>query len=129
MRRIEERTLQALEWALLGVHAALLIYVQAVGGRFAAFYDSGLVLIVIPLFVAVRGRIWPVFQILTITLLPITIKTVRNLVYEEAAIGPIVSWILYLVLPLAAATRARRVVSRAAAARSPAAISSPGRCC
>lgn len=101
----EERGLPAgLEWALLGVHAALLVYVQAAGGRFASFYDSGLVLIIIPLFVAVRGRIWPVFQILTITLLPITIKTVRNLVLEEEAIAPIAGWTLYLVLPLAAAT-------------------------
>ncbi len=51
----------------------------------------------------VSGRIWPYFFVLPIALLPIAGKTLRQLVYSEHAISPVLGWIFCLIAPLALA--------------------------
>ena len=52
----------------------------------------------------VAGGVWaPALVALPVTLLPIAGKTVRRLVYEEAALGAIAGWLSYAALPLALA--------------------------
>ena len=96
-----EKTLPLpLEWALLTIHCYLLLHVQFVGGVVEAFYDAGLILALLPFVCNIRGRIWPWFQLLPVTLLPIAAKTVRELVFEQNAIAPAGGWALYFAIPL-----------------------------
>ena len=100
-----EQTLpSALAWALMAVHLFLITWMTFFAGWAEAIYDFGIVMALIPLLCTIRGRIWPAFQILTITMLPIAAKTVMDVVLQEKAIPAIPGWILYFVLPIAAAT-------------------------
>lgn len=101
----ETRFGTAAEWTLWEIHAALLILSEFVGGLPAieVIYDLGLIMGIIPLIGIVGGRWWPYLTIFPVTLLPIAGKTIRNLVYEEHAISPVLGWILYGILPMAAA--------------------------
>jgi hypothetical protein len=69
-----------------------------------AIYDFGIVMAVIPFVCNVRGRLWPWFQMFTITLLPITASTVFELAIREPIIAPIPGWTFYFAVPLAIAT-------------------------
>jgi len=42
--------------------------------------------------------------VLPVMLIPYAGKTVRQLVYEEAAVAPLVGWLVYLIVPLAVVT-------------------------
>lgn len=94
----------ALEWGLLALHGYLLIHVLFIGGVAAEYYDAGLVLALIPFVCNIRGRVWPWFQIFTVTLLPIAGKTIQELVIEHDVISPAAGWTLYFALPLLVAT-------------------------
>ena len=67
-------------------------------------YDTGLYLAFIPFVCVIRGRIWPWFQVLTITLLPITLLTVEELVSKVEGASPLLGLFFYLVVPLLIAT-------------------------
>jgi|688.fasta_scaffold187418_2 hypothetical protein len=89
------------EWAGLTAHVVLLLIAEftdvPVLGRYA---DVALLMGVLPLALAAEGRWSPAVIALPVTLLPIAGKTVRRLVYEQHAVGAVVGWIAYAVLPL-----------------------------
>lgn len=108
------------EWILLATHFVLLVLVEFVDSSVVdtlnnamlskAFravdhlYDLGLIMGVIPLVAIVGGCWWPYLTMFPVILIPIAGKTVRQLVYSEAAIDPLFGWLLYLVLPIAIVT-------------------------
>ncbi len=108
------------EWLLLAVHLVLLILVEFVdrsmvatlgspflSGAFGAvdrLYDLGLIMGIIPVAAIVGGRWWPFLMVLPVTLIPYAGKTVRQLVYEAEAVGPLVGWLVYGIVPLAIVT-------------------------
>jgi hypothetical protein len=110
----------AVEWILLAIHLGLLILVEFVNGSVVetigspvlseAFravdflYDLGLVMGIIPILAIVGGRCWPYFTVFPVMLIPYAGKTVQQLVYKEAAVTPIVGWLVYLIVPLAVLT-------------------------
>ncbi|MBI4559734.1 MAG: hypothetical protein HY706_19260 [Candidatus Hydrogenedentes bacterium] len=97
----------AVEWAILVVHVSLLVTAEFLSFPvIEAFYDLGLIIGVLPIMAVVGGRWWPYLLALPVTLVPITGKTVRNLVYESHAINVPAGWILYLIVPLIIATAA-----------------------
>ena len=101
----DEATLSpSLEVGLMLVHTFLIGWMAFFSGWAEAVYDFGLVLAVIPFIANVRGRLWPWFQILVITLLPNAASTINDLVINEPIITPIAGWTLYFVLPLSIAT-------------------------
>lgn len=101
----DEATLPpSLEVALMLIHAFLIGWMAFYAGWAEAIYDFGIVMAVIPFVANVRGRLWPWFQIFTITLLPNAASTINDLVVNEPIIAPAPGWLLYFVLPLAAAT-------------------------
>lgn len=101
----DERTLSpSLEVGLMLVHTFLIAWMAFFAGWAEAIYDFGIVLAVIPFVANVRGRLWPWFQIFTITLLPNAASTINDLVVNEPIIAPVPGWLFYFVLPLAAAT-------------------------
>jgi hypothetical protein len=65
-------------------------------------------------------RWWPFLVALPITLVPIAGKTVRTLVYDARAIGPLARWLLYAVLPVLLATGVALWFARSANRRLPA---------
>ena len=84
-----------IEWSLIGIHVALLIIGEFTEIAWAnALYDPGLIIAFIPLVAVAGGRWWPFILALPITLVPIAGKTVRTLVYDDRAIGPIGGWSL-----------------------------------
>jgi hypothetical protein len=66
------------------------------------------------------GRWWPFLVALPITLVPIAGKTVRTLVYDARAIGPLAGWLLYAVLPVLLTTGVALWFARSANRRLPA---------
>lgn len=92
------------EAALLTHHVALLV-----GAEFSnipwleAYAEIGLLLGLIPIAAVAGGRWWPYFMALPITAIPIAGKTLQQLVYEERALDAAPGWLLYVVVPLAAA--------------------------
>ena len=52
----------------------------------------------------VGGRWWPFMMILPVTLFPIAGKTIRQLVYGESSINPIMGWTVYGIIPLTIVT-------------------------
>lgn len=97
----------AIEWLLLAIHLTLLIAVEFMAiPAVDAIYDLGLIMVIIPIVAVTGGRWWPFLIVFPVTLLPIAGKTVRQLVYNEGAIGPEVGWLIYLVVPLIIATTA-----------------------
>ncbi len=103
MEKSEESTLPLpVEGILLLVHLPMLILVEFHALWYVdMFYDLGLIMGLIPMIAIVGGGWWPFLQIFPLTLLPIAGKTVRQLVYNEAAIQPQLGWILYLIIPIA----------------------------
>jgi hypothetical protein len=65
-------------------------------------------------------RWWPFLVALPITLVPIAGKTVRTLVYDARAIGPLAGWLLYAVLPVLLTTGLALWFARSANRRLPA---------
>lgn len=93
------------ELALLAVHLGLLVTVEFLSVRWVdEVYDFGLCLGVLPVVGVAAGRWWPWLMMGPITLLPIAGKTLRNLVYEQATLPQPVGWMLYVIIPLGAAT-------------------------
>lgn len=89
------------EWSLLSVHLLLLFAVEFRSIMVVdALYDLGLMMGVIPLVAIVGGRWWPFMAVLPVTLFPIAGKTIRQLVYRESSIDPILGWILYGIIPM-----------------------------
>lgn len=106
------------EWILLAVHLSLLVTVEFLSvGIVDALYDIGVVMGIIPIVAIVSGRWWPFLLLFPVTLVPIVGKTVRNLVYDEAAIAPITGWIVYLIVPLLLAAAAAFWLGRSATHR------------
>jgi hypothetical protein len=120
-RAVSDVTLSApVEWILLAIHLILLISVEFVdrsmvdslgrpilSGAFGAvdfLYDLGLIMGIIPIVAVVGGRWWPYFAVFPVMLIPYAGKTVRQLVYKEAAVAPVVGWLVYLIVPLAVVT-------------------------
>ncbi len=86
---------------LLVIHLVLLFFVEFRAiGYVDMFYDHGLILGLIPIAAAARGRIWPFLILFPVTLFPIAGKTVRQLVYNEGMINASLGWSLYFVIPL-----------------------------
>ncbi|MBN2329851.1 MAG: hypothetical protein JXR73_22105 [Candidatus Omnitrophica bacterium] len=91
----------AAEWILLAIHIGLLAAVEFLSIPFVdAVYDLGLMMGIIPMAAIVGGRWWPYLVVFPVTLIPIAGKTVRQLVYNEAAIAPAAGWLIYLIIPL-----------------------------
>ncbi len=89
------------EWLLLAVHLSLLVAVEFTSiSAVDALYDIGIIMGIIPIVAIAGGRWWPCLMVYPVILLPIAGKTVRQLVYNEAAIDPAIGWIIYLVVPL-----------------------------
>ena len=89
------------EWVLLATHLVLLVGVEFVDSpAFNRIYDFGLMLGFIPILGTTAGRFWPWLIVTVITLIPIAGKTYRNLIVEDATLGPVPGGILYLGLPL-----------------------------
>jgi len=113
----EDRMPGFVEGLLLLVHLPLLLAVEFVAWRpVDALYDLGLIMAIIPVACIVNGRWWPHWQMLPLTALPIAGKTVRQLVYNAEAIGPVAGWTVYFVLPLALAIAWAEYTGRKAAA-------------
>lgn len=94
----------ALELPLLTLHMLLLVAVEFGSLRFVdRIYDFGLLFGFLPILLVTAGRLSPYAFLLPLVALPITGKTVRNLVHEEHLLTPVTGWILLLVIPLAAA--------------------------
>lgn len=91
------------EWLLIVVHCGLLLGTEFFSVKWIdLLYDFGPMLGFIP-FVAIAGGRWsPWLVMLPITALPIAGKTLRELVYKQHAMEPVVGWLIYLGLPLAA---------------------------
>ncbi len=88
---------------LLAIHIGLLASVEFLSLRIVdSLYDFGLILGLIPIVCVIGDRGWP-YWILPITILPVAGKTLRDLVYRQAAIDPVVGWMFLFVLPMAAA--------------------------
>jgi len=110
-----------LEWALVIVHVPLLVAAELLDLPWAGWYsDYSLVLALIPLVAVASGRIWPWLLMLPITVLPIAGKSLRHLVYEEAAFSPLAGWVLLLVVPLVGASAAAAWANRKAQSGAPA---------
>ncbi|MBL8851945.1 MAG: hypothetical protein JNG89_19890 [Planctomycetaceae bacterium] len=95
------------EAGLLLAHVALLVGAEFIPQMFAWYGQWGYVLGLIPAVGIVGGRWWPYLLPFFVTAIPITGKTVRNLIYEEHAVlfgseefTPFAGWMLYIVLPL-----------------------------
>lgn len=93
------------EGALLGLHLALVA-----AGEFLNFFLSdvyleySLLLGLLPVVAVAGGRRWPWWLLLPVTLLPIAGKTLKHLAFNEAALAPALGALIYLALPLLAAT-------------------------
>ncbi len=91
-----------LEWAGLSVHAVLLLIAEFTDVPVLSRYaDVPLLMGVLPLALVAGGRSAPAVIALPMTLLPIAGKTVRRLVYQQHAVGPLVGWVGYAVVPMA----------------------------
>ena len=89
-----------LGFLLLACHLAMLIAVEFATIRAVdMFYDLGLIMVLVPMVMSLRGRWWPYLQVLPLTMIPIAGKTVRELVYRENSIEVVPGWILYAVVP------------------------------
>lgn len=85
---------------LLVIHLVLLIGVEFFSVRWIdRLYDFGLLLALIPIIGVAGDRRWP-YWMLPVTVLPIAGKTVRELVYKQAAMAPFPGWMIYFVIPL-----------------------------
>ena len=94
-----------IEGILLIIHIGLLIAVEFMSFSIVdRVYDIGLIMGVIPVLAIAGARWWPYLVIFPITLLPICGKTVKQLVYQEAAITPVAGWWVYLIIPLLIST-------------------------
>ncbi len=104
-----------LEWALAVVYVGLLVGSEFVElPALSVFADVGLLAGLIPVVAIAGGRWWPYLLTLPITLLPIAGKTVRQLVYEEKAIGFAAGWVVYAIVPVAVAVVLAVVLARRA---------------
>jgi len=80
----DDRLSPGTELLTVAIHLAMLIMVVFVAIRWVdSLYDLGLIMAIIPLTCIAGGRLWPYWQILPLTLLPIAGKTVRNLTHES----------------------------------------------
>lgn len=92
---------------LLAIHIPMLAAVEFLAIRQVdALYDLGLIMGIIPLVCVAGTRWWPYLVIFPIILIPIAGKTLRNLGYEQEAIGITAGWIVYVVIPLTIAVAA-----------------------
>ncbi|MGC9327815.1 MAG: hypothetical protein ACP5I1_09295 [Candidatus Hinthialibacter sp.] len=95
------------EWILLAIHIGLLAAVEFLSIPLVdAVYDLGLMMGIIPVAAIIGGRWWPYLVVFPVTLIPIAGKTVRQLVYNEAAIAPAPGWLIYFIIPLLIASAA-----------------------
>lgn len=91
------------EWPLIVVHCGLLVGTEFFSvGWIDLLYDFGLMFGFIPLMAIAGGRWWPWLVMLPITALPIAGKTLRELVYKQHVMEPVLGWLVYLVVPMAA---------------------------
>ncbi len=89
------------EWILLLIHIPMLAAVEFAAYPYVdMFYDLGLIMGIIPMVAIAGSRWWPYLITFPLVLLPIAGKTVRQLVYNESAIEPVLGWAVYLVIPL-----------------------------
>ncbi len=96
-----------IEAILLVIHLCLLIAVEFMSYRIVdRVYDIGLIMGIIPVVAIAGARWWPFLMIFPITLIPICGKTIKQLVYQEAAIAPVAGWLVYLIVPLLISTAA-----------------------
>jgi hypothetical protein len=104
---------EPIEWLLVIIHvAALVAWNFAEIPALDRIADLALTMIIIPVIAVVAGRLWPYLVTLPIVAVPIAGKTVRQLCYDEAAIGLIAGYTFYLIIPLAAALAAALVLAR-----------------
>jgi hypothetical protein len=68
-----------------------------------ALYGLGICMGWIPIVTSANSRLWPSFLVTVVLMLPIAGKTVRELIYRESAIAPLVGWVIYFLLPLVVA--------------------------
>ena len=111
----------AIEWSLLFLHVGLLVGAEFFARVVNSFYADlgwkhvsitwfnlyGYWLGLIPIVAIVGGRRWPYLQVFLVTAIPITGKTVRNLIYEQQVVmfgseqhSTLIGWGVYLGVPL-----------------------------
>ncbi|MDG1890853.1 MAG: hypothetical protein P8L18_06030 [Verrucomicrobiota bacterium] len=89
------------EWTLLVLYAlALACWNFLDFGALDQFADFALTMGMLPFLAVAAGRFWPFWLCLPITLLPIAGKTVRHMVYETSALGPLEGWTFCFVIPM-----------------------------
>ncbi|MCA9230366.1 MAG: hypothetical protein KDA57_06930 [Planctomycetales bacterium] len=90
-----------LEIVMLVCHLPLLFAVEFMEiAAVDAFYDIGLIMVVIPIVASLGGRWWPYWQVLPLTLLPIAGKTIRQLGNGQTGNDLIWTWVCYGVAPM-----------------------------
>ena len=94
----------SLEWGLMALHVFLIAWMSLFAGWAQVVYDFGIILALVPFVCSVRGRLWPWFMVMLITVLPIACQTLYELVWRDKTIALIPGWIFYFILPLAIAT-------------------------
>jgi len=62
--------------------------------------------VTLPIVAVLGARFWSYYAVFPVILLPITAKTVREVVYETKHISVEVGWFVYLVIPMALAVTA-----------------------
>lgn len=92
------------EWLWLMVHGVLLVLGTWTDWWLSdAYLEIGLCLGLLPLVAVRAGRWWPWAMLMPVTLLPIALKTVRQLVFGEGRVSIALGVPAYGVLPLALA--------------------------
>jgi len=87
--------------AMLLVHLTLLTVSEFSNVAMVnALYGLGICMGWIPIVASANSRRWPGFLVTVVVMLPIAGKTVRELVYRESAIAPLMGWMIYFLLPL-----------------------------
>lgn len=93
--------------ALLAAHLALLAAVEFMAiPTVDALYDLGLIMALVPMVGIAGGRGWPYVAIFPMTLLPIAGKTLKQLAYQEQAVGIGAGWVIYFAIPMLIAVAA-----------------------
>jgi len=93
-----------LEFLVLACHLAMLVAVE-----FAAIpavdmlYDLGLMMVLVPIVMSLRGRWWPYLQVLPLTMMPIVGKTIRSLAYQNESVDVLPAWLVFAGVPLSLA--------------------------
>jgi hypothetical protein len=100
-----------LEWTSAIVMAsAFMVWNLGSFTYFDRFADLAWTMIIVPLVMIHRGRVWPWFYLAVVVMLPIAGKTVREMAYRSEPVSEPVAWIVAGVTPLLLASLVFTVV-------------------